>query len=127
MSRKTKTDDHATPDRVFSILLEHGIDAKTFFDPCPLNADFDGLKINWKKTNFVNPPYKLLEEFVVKALEERNAENYSVMLLPAKTDQDWYHDYILKNNFKIIWIRKRLMFGDAKRPATTPHFLVIMS
>lgn len=27
------------------------------FDPCPADPDFDGLSIDWKRSNFVNPPY----------------------------------------------------------------------
>lgn len=42
------------------------------FDPCPYQADFDGLKVEWGRVNFINPPYtrKLKEAFVEKALEE---------------------------------------------------------
>ena len=32
------------------------------FDPCPLNHDitkWDGLQIEWKERNFINPPYSI--------------------------------------------------------------------
>lgn len=46
------------------------------FDPCPINLgeitpDKDGLKIDWGKSNFINPPYSrdLKEAFVLRAIE----------------------------------------------------------
>ena len=38
------------------------------FDPCPPNADFNGLEIEWKKSNFVNPPYDQQKLWVLKFL-----------------------------------------------------------
>jgi hypothetical protein len=48
------------------------------FDPCPNNSSFDGLKIEWKERNFINPPYslKLKEAFIRKAFEETKKVNY---------------------------------------------------
>ena len=62
-------DDWETPkDFLKELELEFG----KMFDPCPLNSKFDGLKICWKKVNFINPPYsrKLKEAFILKAFEE---------------------------------------------------------
>ena len=41
------------------------------FDPCPHNPKFDGLKVEWGKRNFVNPPYgREIVRWVDKAIEE---------------------------------------------------------
>lgn len=45
------------------------------FDPCPIYNDlnkFDGLKCDWGKSNFINPPYSLnlKEAFVKKGIIE---------------------------------------------------------
>jgi phage N-6-adenine-methyltransferase len=85
------------------------------FDPCPINHDiniFDGLKCNWGKSNFVNPPYskELKKKFIIKAIEEKNKGNSSVLLLPVSTSTKLFHDYILPNAKEIRFIRGRIKF-----------------
>jgi len=40
-----------------------------YFDPCPINPQFDGLQVEWKIRCFINPPYSRgsLEKWSVKA------------------------------------------------------------
>ena len=122
-----KSDVHLTPDRVWDMIKENwGWNKEQFFDPCPVNPQWNGLDIDWKEMNFVNPPYSrekgekktLLSQFVEKALEEKGT---TVMLLPSKTDQEWFHRI---KDFEIIWIRGRLKFIGNEWSATQPHFLV---
>jgi len=121
---KSKSDSWETPDIVFDIIKrEFGIDKDMLFDPCPLNHKFDGLKINWHKWNFVNPPYSLLKEFVNKAMYESYFGNLSILLLPSKTDQPWFSSIWLMKK-KIYWFKGRLKFKNAEHHATQPHFLI---
>ena len=122
-----KSDVHLTPDKVWDIIKENwGYDKEQFFDPCPLNPKFNGLDVDWKELNYVNPPYSRkqgekksrLTLFVEKALEEKGT---TIMLLPSKTDQDWFHKI---KNHDIVWISRRLRFKNNKSSATQPHFLV---
>ncbi len=131
---QSKSDVHLTPDRVFEIIKEKwGYSKEEMFDPCPENPQWNGLQIDWKKINFVNPPYgkelgekeSLLSRFVDKAIREKLNGNHSIMLLPSKTDQDWFHS-LISWNFEIKWIRKRLKFKNDKWSATQPHFLVLI-
>ena len=120
---KSKSDTHITPDRVFEIIeKEFYVKKSEMFDPCPENFTIDGLKIKWKRWNFVNPPYTLLNQFVKKAIDETN-HAITIMLLPAKTDQQFFHD-LLEKNYKIVWIRKRLKFKNNRHHSMQPHFLV---
>ena len=103
------SDNWATPKEFYDALnAEFGFD----FDPCPLNAQFDGLKIEWGGVNFVNPPYsrKLKEAFVVKAIEQMRNGKTSVMLLPVSTSTALFHYFIKPNAHEIRFIRKRIKF-----------------
>lgn len=135
----SKSDVHITPDRVFEIIKrEYGYDKKDMFDPCPLNPKFDGLKITWPRLNFINPPYTkpYFEGFIYKAIEESKNGNTSILLLPTKTDQQWFHNLQIWYD-NIVWIKGRLRFNILKCnfdgcdnirqaffAATQPHFLI---
>lgn len=91
------------------------------FDPCPLGGGIDGLSIPWGKCNYINPPYgRTIGLWIKKAYENR----LSVMLLPARTDTKWWHDYCMKAD-EIRWIKGRLKFGDSKNSAPFPSCIVI--
>ena len=122
-----KSDVHLTPDRVWKLIKDNwGYEKEEFFDPCPTNPKFNGLDIDWKDLNFVNPPYSRqkgekksqLTLFVEKALGEKGT---TIMLLPSKTDQDWFHQI---KHLDILWISRRLKFINNVNHATQPHFLV---
>lgn len=86
-------DNWATPQWLLdSIKSEFG----EFFDPCPLNADFDGLAIEWQQVNYINPPYnrKVKEEFIRKAFAEYTKGKTCVMLLPVSTSTRIFHEII---------------------------------
>jgi hypothetical protein len=57
------------------------------FDPCPTNPTFDGLQVEWGKTNFVNPPYNRIDKpkFIEKAFKEWQKGKTVVLLLPVST------------------------------------------
>jgi hypothetical protein len=84
------------------------------FDPCPANRpkDFDGLKMEWRNMNYVNPPYsrKLKEAFVKKGIEELKKGKSSVFLLPVSNSTVLFHDYIKPNATEIRFLRKRIKF-----------------
>lgn len=102
------SDDWSTPTELYQILY-----AKYLFDfdPCPLKADFDGLVIEWGKSNFINPPYsqKLKEAFIRKAYEESKKGKICVMLLPVSTSTKIFHE-IIYPNAEIQFIKGRVKF-----------------
>ena len=107
------SDNWATPKDFYDTLnKEFNFD----FDPCPYNeGDIinDGLKIDWGKSNFVNPPYsqKLKEQFIIKGIEEMKKGNVSVFLIPVSTSTKLFHDYIKPNANEIRFLKGRVKFG----------------
>lgn len=129
----SKTDLWETPQDFFDRLdAEFGFD----LDACalPQNAkcaayytpEQDGLSQPWDGVVWCNPPYgRNIGKWVQKAHEEnRRNNNYIVMLLPARTDTRWFHDYIL-NKAEVRFIRGRLKFGGAKNSAPFPSMVVV--
>ena len=128
----SKTDLWSTPQSLFDELNE-----KYHFtlDVCalPENAKCakyftpkqDGLKQLWQPhVCWCNPPYgRAISAWVEKAYRESLNDTPIVMLLPARTDTKWFHDYILEKA-RIDFIRGRLTFGNAINPAPFPSMLV---
>lgn len=128
---KSKSQTHITPDIVFNYIEDvYGITKDQLYDPCPADTPykapifFNGLYGSWNDYNFINPPFEIetLTAFVFKAIEQSFEGRTTIALLPAKTDQRWFHDYIKYRD--IQWIRGRLKFKNNKHGATQPHFLV---
>lgn len=115
-----KTDDWKTPSYIYE-----QITAQDVFDPCPFQSDFDGLAIDWKKYNFVNPPYSQLGKWVDKCIEQRSKGNHVLMLIPARTDTKAFQK-IFEYGARITFIIGRLRFND-ESPAPFPSMLVLLT
>ena len=111
-----------TPKKIYDQLdKEFNFD----FDPCPNNPDFNGLLISWKKSNFVNPPFKDLKIWVKKAYQESLKNKICVMLLPVRTDTKIFHDIILPYADQIRFIKGRLKVEQYENSAPFPSMIVI--
>ena len=74
---------------------------------------------------FCNPPYSNIAEWVKKCYEESKKDGtLVVMLIPARTDTKYFHDYIL-HRAEVRFIKGRLKFGDSKNSAPFPSMIVI--
>ena len=126
----SKTDLWATPQATFDELND---EFSFTLDPCATKQNAkcekfytekeDGLKQNWDgEVVFMNPPYgREIGKWVKKAVESKALV---VMLLPARTDTRWFHDYIYQK-CDIRFLKGRLKFGDAVNSAPFPSMVVI--
>lgn len=130
----SKDEVWATPQDFFDTLNE---EFHFTLDPCalPENAkcskyftpEDDGLQQNWGgEIVFCNPPYgRKTCDWVKKAYYESKKPNTRVvMLLAARTDTKWFHEYIY-NKAELRFIKGRLKFGGNKRNAPFPSMVVI--
>ena len=87
----------------------------------------DGLKKSWQgHTVFVNPPYgRGIDAWIKKAYDEaQNPDTKVVMLIPARTDTKYWHDYVMKAEM-VFFIKGRLKFGDSENCAPFPSAVVV--
>ena len=130
----SKSMEWATP-REFFRKLDSQFDFT--LDPCArshnalcskyFTPDDDGLIQDWSGNKvFVNPPYgRGIGHWVKKAYEEGCKDGTTVvMLIPARTDTKYWHDYAMKAD-EIRLIKGRLKFGGGKNSAPFPSAVVV--
>lgn len=130
----SKETEWETPQDFFDAL-----DAEFRFtlDPCAsvtnhkcdkyFTKDENGLLQDWSgETVFCNPPYgKDIRHWVEKCyLESVKNKITVVMLIPARTDTRWFHDFVY-HKAEIRFVKGRLKFGGAKNSAPFPSMVVI--
>ena len=129
------TNEWETPQDFFDKLNE---EFHFTLDPCATHENAkckkyytvkeDGLKQDWQgEVVFCNPPYgKAIKNWVKKCYEESRKPNTTVvMLIPARTDTTYFHEYIYKKAKEIRFIRGRLKFGNSKNSAPFPSMVVV--
>ena len=125
----SKTDLWATPQDLFDkynaiyqfetdvCALPENAKCNRFFTP-----EMDGLKQEWTGVCWCNPPYgRQIGKWVEKACKSFATV---VMLLPARTDTKWFHDWCLPYG-KIEFLRGRLKFGGCDNSAPFPSMIVV--
>lgn len=103
------------------------------FDPCPISnytngGKVNGLKCEWGKRNYVNPPYttKQQDAFINKGIEEWKKGKLVVFLIPSRTGTKRFHK-LLKLKAKFRFIKGRLKFGNQNSYAPFDSVVVILN
>lgn len=150
--RKGKpTDERSTPQDFFDRLdgrFKFNLDVAATYEnkKCDRYYDqnMDGLSLPWSISEvheagrdrevqparvWCNPPYSDIPSWIMKAHEEFRNGNAEVivMLLPADTSTDWFHDLLLAGPHRLnfIYLRGRLKFEAADNGAKFPSMLVV--
>ena len=126
------TDEWATPQWLFDKLNEEfhftldvcanedNAKCKTFFSKVQ-----DGLQQQWDGVIWCNPPYgRQIKQWVKKASEAASSGNTVVMLIPARTDTEWFHEYVY-GKAEIRFIRGRVKFGGSKNNDPFPSMICV--
>jgi phage N-6-adenine-methyltransferase len=129
----SETDLWSTPQAFYDRL---NAEFNFTLDPCSdgtnnkcalyFTAEQDGLAQEWAPhTTFMNPPYgRAIADWIRKAYEESCNGATVVILIPARTDTKYWHDYVMKAE-EIRLIKGRLKFGDSTNSAPFPSAVVV--
>lgn len=99
----SKSDEWSTPQDLYEQLdneFHFNLDPCATIENHKCNTFFtqndNGLSKNWGGYRaFVNPPYSQIKQWVKKCWEESTKPNtIVVMLIPARTDTRYFHEYI---------------------------------
>lgn len=125
----SETNEWETPDELFSILdcfFRFTLDAAASVEnkKCEkyYTLETDGLSQSWtNETVWLNPPYgREISKWVKKAYEESLVGHTTVvMLIPARTDTSYWHEYVMKSSH-IHFIKGRIKFKNKVKGADTP-------
>lgn len=70
-------DNYQTPSYILSKV--HAFYSDGWWDPCPANPKFDGLKDVWGGCNYINPPFSEYEDWVDWGLQQESYEQVWIM------------------------------------------------
>lgn len=101
------SDNWRTPKIIYEYYMKLG-----FYDPCPYESEFDGLQIEWKEKNFVNPPYSQISKWVDKSIEQNKKGKDVVLLIPARTDTKYFKK-LVDYGCRIGFVTGRLHFNNS--------------
>ena len=127
--------DWETPDSVFGPLAQEfafTLDVAATADntkaPAFYTESDDGLAQAWHGICWCNPPYGAgtapLSAWVKKALQESRIGATVVMLIPARTNTNWFHDCCLAHG-EVRFLRGRPKFGGADHGLPQPLCIVV--
>ena len=109
-----------TPEQLYEDL--ETVYGKFDFDPCPTNPQFDGLKEEWGKNTYVNPPFDALKKWLKKALEEwKKGDKQIIFLMPIRIHTRYFleqiNPYIQENKIGLYILNKGVKFQGYKHRA----------
>jgi phage N-6-adenine-methyltransferase len=130
----SKSDEWSTPQWLFdklnkqhSFTLDPASDGVNNKCAKHYTTQTNGLEQSWHgECVFLNPPYSKTYDWVKKAYHEAFSGTTSILLVPARMDSKWIHEFCFDPFVckSITFIRGRLKFGGSKNSAPFPSMIV---
>jgi phage N-6-adenine-methyltransferase len=128
----SQTAEWATPQDLFDSLNEEfsfDLDVCATAENAKCSRYFtrqeNGLVQQWEGACFCNPPYgSQIKHWIKKAYDSSLLGATVALLIPARTDTQYWHDYVLKAS-EIRYLRGRLRFGGSANSAPFPSAVVV--
>lgn len=100
-------------DAIFNFRLDPCCAVETAKCPIFYTKEDDGLKQAWHETGntYVNPPFgRELPKWMRKCKEEAENGITVVMLIPARVDTSYWHEYAFKSASYVCFVKGRIKF-----------------
>jgi phage N-6-adenine-methyltransferase len=113
-------------DAKFHFTLDAAASAENAKCPRYFTQQEDGLTQPWTGRVWCNPPYgRTIGKWIAKAFASTQSGQAElvVLLIPAKPDTSWWHEWCVRG--EIHFLRGRLRFGGAKSGAPFPSAWVV--
>ena len=132
-SFKSKSEEYETPLYIFEPLqkefnLKLDVCATEKNSKCKLffTKEDDALTKNWNKNFWMNPPFsRNLKKWVQKAYEESQKGVIGVLILPVRSNTNWWHKYIIDTKAEVRFLKGEIKFSNYKRGLWLPFAIVI--
>ena len=116
-------------DHEFGFTLDLAADSTNAKCDAYYTIETDAFMLPWRGVCWLNPPYgsrrHRLADWVRKSFNEaQKPECAVVMLIPARTNTRWWHDYCM-NAAEIRFLNGRPKFGGAKHGLPQPLAIVV--
>jgi len=107
---ESKNQEYATPIELFNVLndefhftLDVCADSNNKKVETYFSVEDDSLTKDWVGICWMNPPYKDMKKWIIKAYNE-SIKNKSVVvcLIPARTNNAWWHEYCMRGEIRFI-------------------------
>lgn len=87
----------------------------------------DGLLKPWSVHSrparvWCNPPYSSVKQWVERAAKHAERGGTALLLIPARTDSHWFHDYCFRSAASITFIRGRIAFDNPSGKVNSAPF-----
>lgn len=128
---KSNNQEYETPENLFKVLND---EFHFTLDVCANDKNHkvldyfteqdNALEQDWKGVCWMNPPYKDMKNWVIKAYNESVKNNAIIVcLIPARTNTVWWHEYC--NKGEIRFIKGRPKFKGCKYGLPQPLAIVV--
>ena len=129
---ETPADLYAELDQVYNFELDVCASDQNHKAPRWYTESEDGLTQPWRGRVWCNPPYgrtvKLWVARAIWAVQSQQTAPVAVLLLPARTDTQWFHTYLYQRpGVTVQFLKGRLTFVGAPSPAPFPSLLAVVS
>lgn len=133
---RTEKQTWETPDGLFNMLnnefnFDIDVASNNLNKKCndTIDETVNALSVDWKGTCWLNPPYggsgaNSLKNWVKKAFDESRRGCVVVILIPARTNTEWWHKYCMKAK-EIRFIKGRPKFKGCKHGLPQPLAIVV--